>query len=1000
MTVVIAGIFAALVDPKLNAGDSNFGCEKTCIVACESIAGSEKIGDGDHFFPSIVFNACALGSLLAFNHGLFLVRLEVFDPIESTSRIVDSVEWLKERGRCLVKLNNMIADKVRVAKAWFGPRGRLLWVKLILMELLEVIAQLSSASDAGAAHGKALVSFYFSTVCMNLMVAPVALFFLLDAIGVSRGETFWFDPKDQRTASIADVIMCIDVCFDSLYIVSNIAVLLYIDVADWKDGESFLRSFAISSVFALMTLDDLFNLQIRKVGFEPASASAETVREARAQVVQGRAKTWPLLRLVFAAIAACISLCGLILLVVFHASLQEREAACVGRAGPIIWKSMRGNEKVLFGADLHEAVEAKDTAGVLGSHYGIFAQKGFSCGFDRVQDLSIGEDHWPTMRELVPLGTENFTSLKNLTVHSLQGDESTVILPELLHIFSRLDNLRLPSTLDTFECKKCGLDGLPKEVVELQRKGMVRLRLLDLSGNELRTMDSILPVVSVLEHIDISGNRIVYTSGMFQRLMDEDNSRYLSTLNISFNNIDYIDEDLLQFAIAREENARIFIQGNNVKIVNLTMNTVAGNLPGQLWSQIQDLSLEIFICRYCLMRNIPLPTSVKHVELDVGWVDVNYLLQNNTLRNLSFLKIVYPAYHNYVIVDGLLNSSSEGDDMFSEEEEDRLEDSLRENEEIRSSDEFWRRHAELGEASAEARAGTGSLIERIEAMMSFLGHSSDGYKEEFQSVVNSSRNPKACFTELSMDMKKRNRYANVIPLDASRVRVSNDEYINANFVDGKVQGHERRYIAAQAPKVAHMKHWWQMIWEHGVEAILMLTKCKEGTKIKASPYWSTDQTNENEGIKDEAKAAAFGPFLVETEFEGRPGHDDLGLIERRFRVTYEGEVRIVTQYQYTGWPDFAVPTDFNGIDFLLDRMDEHCGSAQRPVIVHCSAGIGRTGTVIALHIALQKLRAGLDPLEISETVGEIRRQRDGSVVNVEQYKFIYEYLRHYLKVRC
>ena len=117
------------------------------------------------------------------------------------------------------------------------------------------------------------------------------------------------------------------------------------------------------------------------------------------------------------------------------------------------------------------------------------------------------------------------------------------------------------------------------------------------------------------------------------------------------------------------------------------------------------------------------------------------------------------------VVDGLLNSRSEGDDMFSEEEEDRLEDSLRENEEIRSSDEFWRRHAELGEASAEARAGTGSLIERIEAMMSFLGHSSDGYKEEFQSVVNSSRNPKACFTELSMDMKKRNRYANVIPLD-------------------------------------------------------------------------------------------------------------------------------------------------------------------------------------------------------------------------------------------
>lgn len=270
--------------------------------------------------------------------------------------------------------------------------------------------------------------------------------------------------------------------------------------------------------------------------------------------------------------------------------------------------------------------------------------------------------------------------------------------------------------------------------------------------------------------------------------------------------------------------------------------------------------------------------------------------------------------------------------------------------------------------------------------------------------------------------REKNRYTNILPCDSTRVKlaavegIEGSDYINANFIDGELNGSERAYIATQGPLMHTRCDFWRMVWENSCTTIVMLGKERENDRVKVDRYWPEPGP---EG------ALTFGTLIV----RGVGQEDDVGrgITVRRLELvnTPSNEVRPITHYQYEGWPDHGVPTsakpirhlihliekekgtDFNG-DYNSDQSDDdtssNCSSSSNyserstsPVVVHCSAGVGRTGTFCTIHMLLVRLhkemrKGTVARLNLYNTVLKLRRQRPGMVQQQEQYIFCYEAL--------
>eukprot|EP00698_Gefionella_okellyi_P003198 TRINITY_DN12990_c0_g1_i1.p1 TRINITY_DN12990_c0_g1~~TRINITY_DN12990_c0_g1_i1.p1 ORF type:complete len:276 (+),score=33.49 TRINITY_DN12990_c0_g1_i1:40-867(+) len=223
---------------------------------------------------------------------------------------------------------------------------------------------------------------------------------------------------------------------------------------------------------------------------------------------------------------------------------------------------------------------------------------------------------------------------------------------------------------------------------------------------------------------------------------------------------------------------------------------------------------------------------------------------------------------------------------------------------------------------------------------------------------------------------KKNRYYDVIPCDEHRVKLQGDgsDYINASFVVGPTGV---KYVSAQAPVAASIVDFWRMIWQENIGVVMMLTKEEERQMRKADAYWPV---NPGDSI-------AYGPIFVTLESLSRDGET----IMRRLRIRHaeSGEERLVSHVQYIGWPDFGVPQSVDGFLTLLSVADREIEQvkATGPLLVHCSAGIGRSGTFIAAHEAAAQLRQGISP-NLLALVDTLRSQRRGMVQTREQYLFL------------
>ncbi|XP_041654998.1 tyrosine-protein phosphatase non-receptor type 18, partial [Cheilinus undulatus] len=228
---------------------------------------------------------------------------------------------------------------------------------------------------------------------------------------------------------------------------------------------------------------------------------------------------------------------------------------------------------------------------------------------------------------------------------------------------------------------------------------------------------------------------------------------------------------------------------------------------------------------------------------------------------------------------------------------------------------------------------------------------------------------------------KKNRYKDILPYDQSRVVLSmltsdsDCDYINASFIKGASS--DCRYIAAQAPLSSTVSDFWRLIWQNNVKVIVMACREVEMGKKKCECYWAADQNS-----------ASFGPFTIYNQGESHPNED---LVMRNLTVTYQQDSRSVVQYQFLSWPDHDVPYEAAGVLDLLERARSSQGSHTSPLLIHCSAGCGRTGVICALDYIHDLLVTGQISADfnIMKIVLELRRQRPSAVQTKEQYQFIF-----------
>ncbi|KAM9302052.1 receptor-type tyrosine-protein phosphatase eta-like [Gastrophryne carolinensis] len=228
------------------------------------------------------------------------------------------------------------------------------------------------------------------------------------------------------------------------------------------------------------------------------------------------------------------------------------------------------------------------------------------------------------------------------------------------------------------------------------------------------------------------------------------------------------------------------------------------------------------------------------------------------------------------------------------------------------------------------------------------------------------------------DNREKNRYTNVLPYDISRVTLSSngnlsDGYINANFIPGYSSSKE--FIAAQGPLPTTVNDFWRMIWEKDVRAIVMLTRCIEVGKVKCEEYWPSGSMK------------VYGNLSVSMSNEtSLPDWTIRDLLVTDIRMKQSKQVR---HFHFTAWPDHGVPNSTeNLIRFrnLVREFTDTCPPTS-PILVHCSAGVGRTGTFIGLDRLMKQISTE-DKIDVYGVVHSLRMHRCLMVQTDSQYVFL------------
>ncbi|XP_019375250.1 PREDICTED: receptor-type tyrosine-protein phosphatase eta isoform X6 [Gavialis gangeticus] len=297
---------------------------------------------------------------------------------------------------------------------------------------------------------------------------------------------------------------------------------------------------------------------------------------------------------------------------------------------------------------------------------------------------------------------------------------------------------------------------------------------------------------------------------------------------------------------------------------------------------------------------------------------------------------------------------------------------------------FWRRRRKNGKnndvsfSQIKPKKSKPIKVENFESYFKKQQADSNcGFAEEYEELRPVGVHQPKFAAELTENRGK-NRYNNVLPYDISRVKLSaqshpTDDYINANYMPGYNLRNE--FIAAQGPLPNTLEDFWRMIWEKNIYAVVMLTKCIEQGRTKCEQYWADKQP------------VSYGDITVTMTSE-------IVLAEwtiRDFTIEDNNETdsHCVRQFHFTAWPDHGVPETTELLISFRHLVEDYTrqNPPESPTLVHCSAGVGRTGTFIAIDRLIQQIEME-NTADVYGVVYDLRMHRPLMVQTEDQYIFL------------
>ncbi|CDK13606.1 Protein-tyrosine phosphatase [Caenorhabditis elegans] len=254
----------------------------------------------------------------------------------------------------------------------------------------------------------------------------------------------------------------------------------------------------------------------------------------------------------------------------------------------------------------------------------------------------------------------------------------------------------------------------------------------------------------------------------------------------------------------------------------------------------------------------------------------------------------------------------------------------------------------------------------------------DDFKQEFSNLPGDP--PSDLCTAFNQPVNnKKNRYLNIPCLDISRVQLkvmpnkNSTDYIHANYIRSPFL--KRGYILTQGPKKETRADFWRMIWQENTTAIVMLCQFTETNREKCAEYFPR---NAHCCLQFDKMSVSYEDSTV-----------NKSLVTTRLNLSYEGETRLITHWLWKEWPDWQVP----GSSEVMLKILRKIRARSTPPVIHCSAGVGRSGTLMAVEIALQSIHSHFTLPDIKQIVSHLRvTGRAASVQTLQQYMLIWKVL--------
>lgn len=239
--------------------------------------------------------------------------------------------------------------------------------------------------------------------------------------------------------------------------------------------------------------------------------------------------------------------------------------------------------------------------------------------------------------------------------------------------------------------------------------------------------------------------------------------------------------------------------------------------------------------------------------------------------------------------------------------------------------------------------------------------------------------PNSTAVAFKVENKKKNRYPDKLPYDHNRVLLNalvngtNSDYINASTA----MDHDPRnpaYIITQGPMAHTVADFWQMVWEQGSVVIVMLSRLSENGYQLVQRYWPEEGSEQYH---------IFEVHLVSEHV----WCEDYLVRSLYLKNSQTGETRTVTQFHFLSWPDGTIPTSTRAILEFRRKVNKSYRGRSCPMIIHCSDGVGRSGTYVLIDMVLNRMTKGSKEIDIAATLEHIRDQRSGMVQTRSQFEF-------------